>query len=340
MSKLQLVVDTAVSQQSFADWESCLLAGAIQNGSMWWMHEGGVFFRRHQDGENGGLELGLDPLGKVWAVQINEPPVPGDYNRMSNIAVDPSGARFLLRQGWLRPNSQHPIDIKDEDFIDLTGLQPVPVEGEGLAAKRRWFVVAALNEEPEVICRRTASFVERCWAARATPLQGAKAQFQPPFEPYLGGSEKGGTYTIYPKSMLDPKIVLRRHGIIWRCLTALLSANKVSYCKWQHPSGYQIDLVIDRKTEQPSLVELKTEISAADLYTGIGQLYLYRRLFPALKNHSPVLLIPKGLQEGVKSAIKECGVAIHEYELIENDNDGHAIFSPEFLAFCGIQASA
>jgi hypothetical protein len=96
-------------------------------------------------------------------------------------------------------------------------------------------------------------------------------------------------------------------------------------------------MVIDREGAPPLLIELKTETSAADLYTGIGQLYLYRRLFPRLKDHSPVLLVPDGLQQELKSAIEDCGVIIHGYHFVADDNDGHAVFSREFLNLCGIR---
>jgi hypothetical protein len=339
VANLRLITDPVVSQQSFAHWENCLRAAAIQKGSIWWLPEGGILFKRHQGGssDNGGLELGLDPRGKFWAVQINEPPVAGDFNRLSSIAVDTSGARFLLRQGWLRPNPQQPANIKDEDFIRRTGLQPAPVEGVGLAAKRQWFVVAALDEEPEAIRRKTADFVERCWAARTTPFDSAETQFQSPFDDQLGGSEKGGTYAISAKSALDEKIVVRRHGIVWCCLAAILSTKNMTYRKWQHRCGYEIDMVIDRERAPPLLLELKTETSAADLYTGIGQLHLYRRLFPRLKDHSPVLLVPNGLQEELRSAIEDCGVIIHSFHFVADGNDGHAVFSPEFLNLCGIR---
>jgi len=336
---LQLVTDPVISKQAFTYWENCLRTGAIQKGSLWWLPEGGILFKRHQEGssDSGGLELGLDPLGKLWAVQINEPPVAGDFNRLSSIAVDTSGARFLLRQGWLRPNPQQPANIKDGDFIRRTGLSPAPVEGKGLAAKRQWFVVAALDEEPEVIRRKTAHFVQRCWAARTAPLESAENQFLSPFDDQLGGAETGGTYTISARSALDERIVVRRHGIVWYCLAAILATKSITYRKWQHACGYEIDMVIDREDAPPLLLELKTETSAADLYTGVGQLYLYRSLFQRLKDHSPVLLVPNGLSNELKSAIENCGVTVHSYHFVAEGNDGHAEFSPEFLALCGIR---
>jgi hypothetical protein len=96
-------------------------------------------------------------------------------------------------------------------------------------------------------------------------------------------------------------------------------------------------MVVDREGASPLLIEIKTETSAADLYTGIGQLYLYRRFFPRLKDHSPVLLVPDGLQQELKSAIEDCGVVIHSYHFVTDDNDGCAVFSREFRDLCGIR---
>ena len=122
--------------------------------------------------------------------------------------------------------------------------------------------------------------------------------------------------------------------------SCILAAKSITYRKWQHPCGYEIDMVIDREGAPPLLLELKTETSAADLYTGVGQLYLYRRLFSRLKDHSPVLLVPDGLQDELRSAVEGCGVAVHSYRFVAEGNDGHAVFSPEFLDLCGIRQHA
>jgi hypothetical protein len=108
--KLRLVTDPIVSQQGFAHWEDCLRSGAILKGSIWWLPKCGILFKRHQGGpsDNGGLELGLDPLGRLWAVQINEPPVAGDFNRMSSIGVDTSGGTSSGKVGSVLIRSSRP----------------------------------------------------------------------------------------------------------------------------------------------------------------------------------------------------------------------------------------
>lgn len=337
---LRLVNDPVVSRDGFADWESHLQEAATREGPVWWQPDGGIFFDRHKRGKNddGGIELGLDPLGDRWAVQINEPPVAGDYNRLSSIAIDQNGTRFLLRQGILKHDSQRSTDIKDAEFSRLTGLQPVSVEAHGLAAKRQWFIVAVLDEAPEMIRRRTAIFVERCWAARFGEVDGEGARLSSPFDDQLGGDETGGTYIIRSKPAADEKTIVRQHGIVWRCLAAVLSSKEISYRKWQHVHGYEIDMVVDRGGDRPLLIELKTDISASNLYTGLGQLHLYRRLFPRLKDHHPVLLVPEGLRDKLKLALEDCGVVVHSYRFLADGNDSAATFSPEFLTVCGISA--
>lgn len=335
---LELVTDPVASRNGFAEWEGHLQNGAVKEGPVWWQSDGGIFYDRHKRGndDDGGIELGLDPLGKRWAVQINKPPVAGDYNRLSSIAIDEIGTRFLLRQGILKHDSQRSTDIKDEEFSRLTGLQPVSVKAHGLSAKRRWFIVAVLDEPPDIIRRKTAIFVERCWAARLGEIGKEGSRFSSPFDDQLGGEETGGTYIIRSKPAAEEKTVVQQHGIVWRSLAALLSTNEIGYRKWQRADGFEIDMVIDRGENRPLLIELKTDISTSNLYTGLGQLHLYRSLFPRLKDHYPVLLVPNGLRDKLKMAIEDCGVVVHTYRFLANGDDKTVMFSPEFLTVCGI----
>jgi hypothetical protein len=332
---LTFVTDLRTSHEAFVHWESCLRASAIKRGSTWALLESGVSFRSHvgSSSESVDLEFGLDPSGKRWAVQINEPPIPGDLNRLSGIAIDKNGAHFLLRQGWLRANPQHPTDIKSEEFVRLTGLRPASIAATEAAVQRQWFIVAPLDDDPDTIRDKTTNFVQRCWAARTCPFSESTVS-QSPFDEQSASAENGGTYTIRAKSASDEKVVLRRHGIIWLSLTYILSSHNIPYAKFQHSCGYEIDLVVHRSGRSP--LELKTETTAADLYTAIGQLYLYRQLFPKLRECTPILLVPNGIQEDIRSAIENCGIQVHTYDFVSDGIDGLAEFSKNFLAVCGI----
>jgi hypothetical protein len=97
--KLTLVTEAAESRRGFATWREALLSGAVRKGPLYWLPEGGIVFRPTRSGrmaDDDGMELGVDPTGRTWAVQINEPRIAGDHNSLSAIAVSADGERFLL----------------------------------------------------------------------------------------------------------------------------------------------------------------------------------------------------------------------------------------------------
>lgn len=104
----------------FDNWRRALLQTAVREPKLWRLAEERFFFRNQYEPKNTDLgrrvALGVDPLGDVWAVQINEAEEPGDPNVLSAIALDPQGRPFLLRQGRLNPNSQSKDHILNAEF--------------------------------------------------------------------------------------------------------------------------------------------------------------------------------------------------------------------------------
>ncbi|WP_404712161.1 HNH endonuclease [Sphingomonas sp. MMS24-J13] len=174
-AKMHFVTDSDVSRNAFLRWHKALDAGPADGVAR---SIAGDLVRLRARATAAGVDakLGIDPTGSKWAVEINAPPVAGDHNRLSGIARDASGGLHLLRQGWLRGRQSEP-DIREQQFAELTGLEPVPVEATGLAAARRWFLVASLDDPPERIRRTTARFSELCDAARGSAANGARIGF-------------------------------------------------------------------------------------------------------------------------------------------------------------------
>ena len=161
---LRLVTDPEISRRAFRRWYEALGAGPA-DGSVIKIESHPVWLQARNRSDTLDTKLGLDPTGAEWAVEMNEPPVAGDHNRLAGIAQDASGGLHLLRQGWLRGRRPAP-DVREQRFAELTGLNPVSIAATGRAAARRWFLVASLDDPAERIRRTTARFVKLCDAAR------------------------------------------------------------------------------------------------------------------------------------------------------------------------------
>lgn len=339
--KLTLVTDEAASRQGFSTWRQCLLDGAIRKGSLFLLLEGGIVLRPTRSGRTANddrMELGVDPAGRSWAVQINEPRIPGDHNSLSAIGVDAAGERFLLRQGFLRPSEPGGHTISGAEFVSRTGLNPVAVEAVGLAARRQWFRVCSLDSAPEEMRRATSRFVDRCAAARSAADAGEAPIGKGPADAFAPG-ETGGAYKVRARAAEEERTILRRHGSVWLALAELLGEAGIRFRKGRHPLGFEVDAEIDGGGTPPMLVEIKTGISAGEIHTGVGQLHLYPRLIPRLAEYDRALLLPGLPAQDVREAVEACGIAIHIFELQERDGEMPQVsFSSDFLRLCGIGA--
>ncbi|PBC04277.1 hypothetical protein [Mesorhizobium sp. WSM3860] len=276
------VTDTQVCRDHFARWANVMTETAVQRGAVLALTDHLVFMRRSDSSGKVEMKFGQDPRGVKWAVEINEPTKPGDYNALSAIAEDETGGRYLLRQGRLHggPNA---ATIQESEFAARTGLSHIEVEATGNAAARRWFLVANLDDPPEAVIRDTARFVDFCWSARmpgrATPMP------QSSVGETLARPETGGFYTVGPKTASEARQIKRLQGEVWIALAEKLSAQNIPYEKRRQQGGYEIDMKIDRRDQDALLLEIKSGSGAADLHTGIGQLHLYRQLFSNFKGH-------------------------------------------------------
>ena len=105
--------------------------------------------------------------------------------------------------------------------------------------------------------------------------------------------------------------------------------------KPKHARGYEVDGEIATPTEM-LLIEIKTDNTAADVYTGIGQLIVYPKLLPRLSGHRRVLLLPGSPTAALIEATRECGVELHSYDLKLDSEEVHVCFSAPFLQLCNL----
>jgi hypothetical protein len=327
--RLQLSTDPGQIREAFSIWRRAMEQHARRRGSIWWLPEGKVYFQT-----NGSeFKLGSDPLGENWIVQLNEPGQ-GTENPLSGIARNSTGRPFLLRQGILHKNAQSPR-IESNEFADRTGLKPANVTRNGKPARRAWFIVTALDIPEDEICQNTAAFVERCSLARDRDVAAMAKLDDERLNDLFGKPEQGGQVTGQPT--INPNQLRRIQGEVWQKLYALLVADGRGLHKPKHARGYEVDGEIETPTGR-LLLEIKTNNTAADVYTGIGQLIVYPKLLPRLSGHRRILLLP-GAPSGVLiEAIRECGVELHSYNLKLDGGEVHVSFSARFLQLCNLDA--
>lgn len=338
---LRLVDDAQRSTEAFRRWADVMAEGAQRRGAVLALPKHKVVFKETASSPLA-TQLGLDPRGVEWGVEINEPSRTGDYNALSAIGEDDCGGLYLLRQGWLRGRRSAP-DIREDAFLAATGLEPAAVFATGKAEKRRWFIVANLDGPPEAIRRETARFADLCWLARSrSPGSVLDPSFdegnlrdEQDLEDEAGGSEAGGWFTRSGSDAREPERYRLRHGEVWIALTERLAAAGIIYRK-RRRHGFEIDLEIERPGASSLLIEIKAGGGASSLHAGIGQLYLYRKLIRRLEDAEPVLLMEGGVSPAVGHAVKALGVALHHYDFREGPTKPEINFSPEFLALCGV----
>ena len=338
---MQLVDDPQRSRDAFRRWADIMAEGAQKRGPVLRLPMHGVVFQETASTPLA-ARLGLDPRGVEWGVEINEPDRAGDYNGLSGIGEDPSGGLHLLRQGWLRGRRSAP-DIREDAFMARTGLKPVEVAATGQASKRRWFIVADLDGPAEAVRRETARFADLCWLARSTTSdsvpEGEADKSDDDIDQGLDdlstGMEKGGWFTRTDSEAKEAERFRLRHGEVWMALTERLAAAGIPYRK-RRRLGFEIDLEIDHPGGSSLLIEIKAGGGASSLHTGIGQLYLYRKLIGRLADSEPVLLTEARAAPAVAAAVEALGVALHHYDFQERDELPDITFDPEFLALCGL----
>lgn len=328
---LSLITDPEELGSAYSDWYAKLCEGAVDRGRHWSVVEYQMSFRmfRKQVGSRK-VDLWLGSSSNA-AVQINESK--GDENRLGGVGRARDGRRFVLRQGYLQSNDASGNEIiRDEDFQARTGLMPWKVMFGNVAAKRPWYIVTPLDGVTgEEVRRATAEFVQRCWNARQWGQVAAADQER--LDTYLGRGERGGTFTVVANP--DPRIVLRRQGEVWEALEQTLAEKDVELRKPRHARGYEVDAEVCAPG-QALLVEIKTSCSAADVYTGVGQLLVYPRLLQNLDNHRRVLLLPGRSTKELAQALHGIGIELHTYSLNVGKSGVSVKFSEQFLSACGI----
>jgi hypothetical protein len=331
--KLSLTLSENASEVSsaFKEWHRILKADAYEIGSALQIAGTDIRFRRitrHED------KLHLDfwiASSDFAAVQLNQPGSAGSENPGSTIAVDKKGRRYLVRQGDLHGNPPS-ARIRGDEFAHRTGLVPVDMEVGQTKARKSWYVVARLDDRSARTIRRdTVDFVRRCWNARTYGKTAGEDQDR--LDVLFGKAERGGWFDV--DQTQTSKRVVRVQGYVSEYLMQILRESDITLRKPRHAANYEVDGTIEAATGA-ILLEIKTGISAADVYCGVGQLTVYPIILPDLAGYAKILLLPGTPQAPLVDALKGSGVELHSYALKRGRKRADAVFSAAFLRRCGV----
>lgn len=331
--ELSMLTDLEQIDNSMALWASALEDGSLLgvSGIRRMATEAVVFQSRNSSTRLGArdVRLGVHTSGKPWTVEINAPKGAADANGLSTVARDTEGRHYLIRQGWLRSNPDSNGDVRGERFRALSALRPVYVSGGTTPTPRDWYVAAQLDGTPDAIRSETGAFVHGCALARALSRRGTTVAAP---SGACGSPEKGGSFLKKPVEAQPEKEVRRIQGEVWLALRDRLGTARLELVKLRHHAGYEVDGVI--LGEPGTLIEIKTDASAADVYEGVGQLLVYGHLL-GLSACRRILLLPQAPQLDLRIAAETCDLEVHVYDLLTDGEAVSVLFSDGFLSACG-----
>lgn len=326
--------DLAVCDEAFGVWIAALEAGSPPaGGRRRWMAAERVMLRvRVSKKRSGAVDvlLGVRASGAPWSVEVNAPRLVADSDGLSSVATDPSGRRYVIRQGYLRNNPDSDGDVSGDRFARLSGLTPVVIVDAPQDDGRDWYIVADLGAGDETIREQTGRFVDACDRARRLTRE---PQDGPEAARLFAGPEQGGSYLVAPIPAQPARAIRRLQGEVWLALEARLAASGIELRKPRHRAGYEADGFVTTSAGEV-LIEIKTGCRAADVYEGLGQLLLYSAML-RLKLSRRILLLPGRPSEDLEAALRTCGVEVHPFGLDLTQEPVLVRFEPGFLAACG-----
>lgn len=335
---LAIVTSKKAVRSAFERWHKALLETAEFEGPVGWLPSEEIAFSACNNAPDGELKdkvaLSADPDGANWVLQINKPKSPTTENGLSAIGEDKSGNLFLLRQGVLHENNLSGR-IDANEFEALSSIAAATVSLAGKPATRRWFTVTAITDDRAMMRHYTARFVDLCARIRDPNLidsKQAKADADE-IEDCFGKDETGGQSTFW--SAGGSRVARRRHGDVWQALKAKLTEGGKDLRKPAHARGYETDGEV-AGSDGNLLLEIKTGCSAADVYTGVGQLQVYPKMLPRLTDHRKILLLPGQPSDQLAAALADLDIDLHTYALGDIEDWTSAVFPKEFLSSCGI----
>ena len=245
-------------------------------------------------------------LQKNIIVEINPPPKARYRNMQGVLARTNRGTRWLFHKGRMSIPGR---TISEADFAAVTNLSSCTITYSDQKSIE-CYPVANIDAAPKTIQKQIASFVRECQRIRLHYQFGPRVSERERkiLEAEASSPELTDPYNVGPRGAQK---IQRRHGKVWHALTVAVSSLGREHTN-QRVGGWGPDLVTcDDKT--PVLFEIKVSITAADLQTAVGQLFLYEQL---LDDHfRKVLVIPEQLSQPLASAVQNLDLEVLTFQV-------------------------
>lgn len=326
---ISLLTDQKEADRLFDRWASAMIGGSSAVGQGWAIEGSGVTFSNYGDGRPGRIRnsvmLGIDTSLGNGVVKIVRPAVAqADKGKLTAIGRNDRGHAVLLRQGWLK---QNPLSrAVREDFASLTGLKPI-LTTPGRRTPRDWYLVADLDVASSQIVEQTAAFANACARARSKAGGAVAAPTQDDYR--LGLDEKGRIKKVTITG--GTRDVIDLQGYVHEALKSHVGTGMSKPTR----GGFAADAMIEAAA---LLIEIKTGVSAHDVYEAVGQLALYPSLLNLPSGLDPILLIPVDppLRPQLAAALASEGIDVFFYSVGLLGKKPKIRFSRKFLARCGV----
>lgn len=238
-------------------------------------------------------------------VEINPPQEGINTNVQGIVARDADGARWMLHQGRLHPSKTR---ISQEMFAEVSESERGRVtfsNGTSIICN----LVANIDAPAEVVKNQTANFIFDCDRVRLHYTEDEKAaasetrllQNETECFPELQGS--------YVVSGQDTRVAQRSHADVWHALAKELTKRSI-----RHTNARVARHGPDLRTleSKPVLFEIKSDLTASDIQTGVGQLLLYEQLLKA--PHRKVIVLPSTKVNALLKILSALDISVLTYK--------------------------
>jgi len=285
---------------------------------------------------NGRTQLDTEDRSSDWAVEVNAPSLAGDASRTSGAARDPDGHLWLLRQARLKLKERHEGSILADEFLAVTGLEPVPVQVASGPSDRVWLRVCRLDQREPDVAAETARFVFYCRLVRD---QRGPAKLGPKALAFardiLAGPEVMGFLQARARPAVPAREIWKAQAEVWQALSRRVEKAGLRLEKPRPAPGFEVDGLV-KLARGSVLIEIKTTSSAADVYTGLGQLLLYHQMLALPKVCKRVLLLPQQPSGCLQDTLAQLGVSVRLYSVGPGAVGDRIRFEPAFLRSLGL----
>jgi hypothetical protein len=330
--RVTLLTDEKAIASTFGIWLQKVTKGAVRRSpNIWWLPGVSLSVR---GSALRGSSLSREERRAARSCELNPCGGGGGEDRLSGIGRDQAGRLWLMRQGRLKPHGREHREVTEKEFRLATGLAPVPVLPAKGTSGRDWYPVCRIDAQPAEVIAATTLFVARCDLARAYKSGDVFGPQLAREKAVLAGDEIMGFLKRKARPSAAETRILKKHAEVWNALRDALKRRKLRFEKPRPAPGYEVDGVI--RLKEPVLVEIKTAVTAADVYEAVGQLTLYRHLLWPHAAHRQLLVVPDAPSAPLAAALKDLNFHVCRYRraTAKGRGSGRIVFEDILFSLC------